>query len=163
MITRRPISARSGIVLMEVVLVVGITALAAMSAISGVRWAHSIGLKCGADRVVSQLRLAQRRAVTEVCQYRVRLVPAGTHVYLSRVMTDVSGTIEQPLDRLTATLPDSTRIDSTTFPNNQVIFDPTGAPSSAGQIIVSLRGVETKVVEIAPGTGFARVKESAED
>jgi Tfp pilus assembly protein FimT len=163
MAKRKLVSARSGIMLTEVVLVVAVVSLAAVTAISGVGWARSVGLKAGANRVVSQLRLAQRRAVTEVCHYRVRVVPAGTHVYVTRLLTDASGTTEQPIHRLTARLRGKTRIESTTFPNNEVVFDPTGAPSSAGQIIVSLRGVETEVVEIAPGTGFARVKEYSQE
>jgi type II secretory pathway pseudopilin PulG len=157
----RHASSRLGFVLIEMVLVIGITALAAMAAISGVRWARNIGLKSAANRVVSQMRLAQRRAVTEVCQYRVQVVPAGTKVYVTRIVTDQYGTItEQPQGRLTASLPGGARIESTTFPHNQVIFDATGAPNSAGDIVVSLHGVETEVVEVAPGTGFARVKTS---
>lgn len=156
---RKSISQR-GVTLMEmVIVVVVIGVIAGMAVPSFLTYMPKLKVKAYARDIVSELRLARSRAVTERRPYGVAFNlekrafaffadtdPGGYSLSDSTIRIDSSGT--------------SVKMSACTFADNCVIFNSVGSASSSGDLqIVSEDGSIVMSINILASTGRVRLTE----
>ncbi|NLJ33709.1 MAG: prepilin-type N-terminal cleavage/methylation domain-containing protein [Firmicutes bacterium] len=140
--------ASAGYTLIEVIIV-----LLLLSILATIAWPAlevSLGrflLEEAAQQLAREIRQTQQRAVVREESFWLTFILKSQYC----LIVDSSG------KRVTFTLPTGVKIEHTTFPNNEVTFHPSGAPSRGGTItLINERG-EKMYVMVTVGAGRVRV------
>jgi len=154
---------RKGISLLEMITVLAIIGIiVAVVAPKASQFLPGIQLSGSARTLVSNLREAQERAVTEQNQHLIRFFPEAIppNYQLIRIYYSVE---ELPIEELIkqVDLPNgqTITIDETFFDevtaSYQVIFSADGGPSASGNIILS-NGSSQKIINVSPA-GYIKI------
>jgi len=144
---------KKGITLIELVVVIAIIAIGAVFLAPNIgAWIPYYRLRSASRDVVSALRTAQMKAISNNVTYQVSFTPgAGTYVlqYQTTAGFVNDGTVQK--------LPPGIIVSGITFPANNAQFN-TNSTSSAGSI--TLRNVKgtTKQITLTTATGRVNVK-----
>lgn len=145
---------KKGITLIELIVVMVIIAIGAALTIPGIgSWLPIYRLRATSRDIVSLMRTAQMKAVSENTEYRVRFVVAdGSYVIQRRTTAGLW------LDNGVAqALPTGVRFQAVNLPDDCAEFNP-NSTSSAGNIILrNAKGNEKRIV-LFSATGRIRIE-----
>lgn len=153
-----PTTNRKGVTLIELIIVMVIIAIGALLiSPSFGKWVSHYRLKTATRDIVSMLRVAQMRAVSNNIQYRVNFDSGeigATNSYLLQYLTTGGAWAR---DGATQTLPTGVVYNGITFPANHAEFNPNSS-SSTGTITVQNSAGMQKSIMVA-STGRIRIAE----
>jgi type II secretion system protein H len=156
---------RLGFTLMEMVIVVVVIGIiAAMAVPSFITYMPKLKVKSAAREIVSNLRLARSKSVSERRPYGVVFNLSTNTVITFADTNDPASQTYSTSDSLTATRTLGTDIDlsSCTYDNNCVVFNSTGAASTSGDLqIVTADGSVLMSINLLASTGRVRLTEIA--
>lgn len=146
-----------GFTLIELVVVMVIMAVGALWLVPNLgAWLPSYHLRSAARDIVSTMRTAQMKAVSNNAQYRVNLDDAEVGVADSYVLQRNSGGVWIH-DGALQTLPAGITMNTDQLPAGRVIFNP-NSTSSAGSVILQNRRGMLRKITITPATGRIRIE-----
>jgi prepilin-type N-terminal cleavage/methylation domain-containing protein len=137
-----------GVTLIELIVVIVIIAIgAAFLAPNLGAWIHSYRLRGATREVVSVIRTAHMKAISNNRQYQVLFNPGGSSYVLQyqNSATFINEGDVQPL-------PPGIRISSITFPGNTAQFNP-NSTSSTGGIVLENRKGQKRTITLTTATG----------
>jgi type IV fimbrial biogenesis protein FimT len=143
---------KKGVTLLELIVVMAIIAIGAVLTVPSFGpWLANYRLRTAARDVVSTMRTAQMKAVSNNSDYRVSFTEgtgnAGSYV-LERNTGGVNPWIPEGVSQ---TLPTGIQL-TTNFPNERVVFKPNSAVEQGGSIsLQNPRG--TRTITVLPSTG----------
>jgi len=136
---------KRGVTLIELVIVLAIIAIGAVLTIPNMGpWIQSYRLRSAARDIVSTMRVAQMRAVSNNMDYRVQIT-GGSYV-LQR------NTMGWTTDGGTQTLPTGVTIKSNTFSGNNPLFSPNSS-SNGGSLVLENTKKTQRTITVLPSTG----------
>jgi prepilin-type N-terminal cleavage/methylation domain-containing protein len=148
---------RRGFTLIELVVVMVIIAIGALLLVPNLgAWLPNFRLRGATRDIVSTMRVAQMKAVSNNTQYRVNLDDAEIGVARSYVLQRHSGGVWMN-DGALQTLPDGITMDTEQLPAARVVFNP-NSTSSAGSVTLQNRNGMLRKITIAPATGRIRIE-----
>ncbi|MDD5750340.1 MAG: prepilin-type N-terminal cleavage/methylation domain-containing protein [Candidatus Pacebacteria bacterium] len=143
---------KNGFTLTELLVVIGI-----MAVLAAVGWPAitslqpSLKLNGVSRELVTNLRSAQQRAVSEQVEYSLRFFPDDNSYRISRLG-------DTPLEILNKKLPVDIRIFQVSgFTNQEVIFNVLGAVSETGSVALKNSREQSKTIEVRP-SGFIKIQ-----
>jgi type IV fimbrial biogenesis protein FimT len=141
-----------GVTLLELVIVMVIIALGAVALAPNIgAWLPGYRLRSASRDIVSTLRVAQMKAVSNNQEHRVLFNPgAGTYILQRNSGGWIADGASQPL-------PSGIQINSITFAGNNAQFN-TNSSSSSGSITLRNSKGTTKRITLTPSTGRVRVE-----
>jgi len=146
--------------LMTVVAVIGIVAALAVPTFMG--YMPTLRAKSAARDVVSQLRLARSRAVAERRPFGVAFNVNDNSLFTFADTDDPASRAFTLSDSVISsdTLDHDISLSSCTYANNCVVFSPTGAASTSGDLQVTTRNGSTVLsINVLASTGRVRISE----
>ena len=146
--------------LMTVVVIIGI--IAAMAVPSFLGYLPKLRVKSASRDIVSQLRLARSKAVSERQPYGVAFDLSGDAVYSFADTDDPSAKQYSMADSVVKadTLNPDLSFSSCTYANNCVVFNSTGAASTSGDLqLVTGDGSILMSINVLASTGRVRLTE----
>lgn len=146
--------------LMTVVAVIGIVAALAVPSFLG--YMPQLRAKSAARDVVSQLRLARSRAVSDRRPYGVAFNVNDNSLFTFADTNDPASQTFSLSDSVISsdTLNHDVALSSCTYANNCVVFNPTGAASTSGDLQVATRDGSTILsINVLASTGRVRISE----
>jgi prepilin-type N-terminal cleavage/methylation domain-containing protein len=142
-------SNKRGVTLIELVVVFAIIAIGAALVIPNVgAWLPNYRLRTATRDIVSIMRVAQMRAVSNNLSYRVSF-DTGARTYI--LQYDSTGGGSWTDDGKAATLPNGTRMDPAPT-NNPITFSPNSS-SSGGTVTVKNTKNSERRITVLPSTG----------
>jgi prepilin-type N-terminal cleavage/methylation domain-containing protein len=135
---------KKGVTLIELVVVLVIIAIAALFLTPNIgAWVQNYRLRTAARDIVSTMRTAQMKAVSNNFQYRVNLNAGevGANSYMLQYNT---GGIWVN-DGVTQTLPSGIIINNNTFPDDRAEFNPNSTSSSGGITLQNPKGSQKRI------------------
>ncbi|MBL7133361.1 MAG: GspH/FimT family protein [Phycisphaerae bacterium] len=148
---------RKALSLVELVLVLAITAI--LAAVAVPRYGEAIAryqVEMAARRVVADLALARSRARISSTQQSVTFTPA-TNEYQIPGLPDLRNSSVDYLANLSARPYRADLVSANFGPDATVVFDGYGKPDSAGQVVVRVGDMQ-KTIVLDPDTGKATVQ-----
>jgi prepilin-type N-terminal cleavage/methylation domain-containing protein len=148
---------KKGVTLIELIVVMVIIGIGAVLFAPNIgAWLPNYRLRSAARDVVSTMRTAQVRAVSNNFQYRVNLnvadVGANSYV-LERNTGGVWGNEGRPIERL----PTGVTIVGNTLPNQRAEFNQNSTSSSGSLTLRNSRGTERRLT-LTPSTGRVTIQ-----
>ena len=145
---------RKGVTLLELIIVMIIIAIAAALTIPSIgAWLPNYRLKTATRDIVSLMRSAQMKAISENTEYRVRFVAAdGSYVVQRRTTAGVWVD-----DGVAQRVSDGIRFHEINLPDNSAEFNP-NSTSSAGNIVLRNRKENEKRIVLFSATGRIRIE-----
>ena len=145
---------RRGVTLIELVVVMAIIAIAAAFVAPNIgAWIPNYRLRGATRDVVSNLRLAQMKAISANREYQVSFNPgAGTYILQYRHTDGITWVDEGA----TQTLPSGILITNI-FPGNKAQFNPNSTSSTGSMTLTNTKG-STKTITLTTSTGKVDVK-----
>jgi prepilin-type N-terminal cleavage/methylation domain-containing protein len=145
---------KKGVTILEIIIVMVIIAIAAALTIPNIgAWIPTYRLRTATRDIVSLMRSAQMRAISENVEYRVRFVAADGSFVLQRRTTTGVWMDEGVAQRV----PSGIRFHEVNLPNNCAEFNP-NATSSAGNVILRNRKENQKRIVVFSATGRIRIE-----
>ena len=154
---------KKGFTLIEIIIVVTILAIAAMTTIPMMSSAASVQIRAASNIIAADLEYARSMAISRGQEYSIVFDPGAE----SYCIKDQGGTvIEHPVKKgfdyeinfSTDGRLDKVGIDNTTLPANSVTFDPLGSPDNGGTIAL-IAGSSTVDITVEPVTGYISISE----
>ena len=140
---------KKGITLMELIIVMAIIAIGAVLMVPNIgAWLPNYRLKSAARDIVSTMRVAQMKAVTSNVEYRVSFVGNSYVIERGPGWASEGGTQD---------LPSGIGINSSTFVDGRVVFNPSGT-ASAGNLVLQNPKLAQKKIIVASTTGRIRIE-----
>ncbi len=143
-----------GITLIELIVVMVVIAIGAVLVAPSIGgWIPNYRLRGATRDIVSLMRTAQMKAVSNNREYQVSFNPGASNYILQYRQTDGitwvnEGTVQ--------TLPTGIQISSITFPGNNAQFN-TNSTSSAGSIRLTNTKGTSKTITLTSSTGRAKI------
>ncbi len=146
-----------GFTLIELVVVTVIIAVGALWLVPNLgAWLPNYRLRSASRDIVSTMRAAQMKAVSNNAQYRVNLDDAEIGVAGSYILQRNSGG-GWVNDGALQTLPTGITINTGQLPAGRVIFNPNSTSSAGSVTLQNKRGMLRKIT-ITPATGRIRIE-----
>jgi len=146
--------------MMAVVVIIGI--IAAMAVPSFLNYMPKLRIKSNARDIVSQLRLARSRAVSERQPYGVAFALGTNAIYTFKDIDDPTSKTYSSSDSVMRadTLGADVSLVSCTYADNCVVFNSTGAASTSGDLqLVTGDGSIVMSINVLASTGRVRLTE----
>ena len=144
---------KKGVTLIELVIVFAIIAIAAVLLAPNIgAWLPNYRLRSTTRDIVSTMRVAQMKAVSNNTEYQVLFNPgAGTYILQYR---DTGGNWVN--EGATQTLPSGIQI-SAPFPGNIAHFNPNSTSSTGSLTLQNTKGTQKKIT-LTPATGRIKIE-----
>lgn len=145
-----------GVTLIELVVALVIIAITAGLLLPNIgAWLSNYRLSSAARDIVSTMRTAQMKAVSNNISYRVNLDDAeiGANAYVLQYQTSHGNWAG---DEALQSLPTGISISANTFPGKHAEFNPNSTSSSGGVTLTSAKG--TRTITLTPATGRVRIE-----
>ena len=144
---------KRGVTLVELVVVMVIIALAAVLVIPNIgSWIPIYRLRSGVREVVSTMRTAQMKAVSQNTEFRVSFDDTANTYVLER---NSGGSYQR--EGVVQQLPKGVQISAITLPGKNAEFNPNSSSSGGSITLKNQKGVERRIVVFA-ATGRIRVE-----
>ena len=148
---------RRGITLIELVVVLVMIAIGALLLVPNIgAWLPNYRLRSAARGLVSTMRTAQMKAVSNNIQYRVNLDDVEIGTPGCYVLQRNSGGVWVN-DGAPQTLPTGITIDVDQLPAGRAIFNPNSTSAAGSVILQNTRGMKRRIT-ITPATGRVRIE-----
>jgi prepilin-type N-terminal cleavage/methylation domain-containing protein len=151
-------SNKKGITLIELIIVMVIIAIGATLVVPGIGvWLPNYRLRSGARDIVSTMRTAQMKAVSNNMQYRVNLNSGevGANSYVLQYFNTGGIWVN---DGAIQTLPSGIIISNNNLPNDRAEFNPNSTSSSSGSVtLTNTKGTQKKIT-LTAATGRIRIE-----
>jgi prepilin-type N-terminal cleavage/methylation domain-containing protein len=147
---------KKGVTLIELVVVLVIIAImAGLLAPNIGAWLPNYRLRSATRDIVSTMRTAQMKAVSNNIQYRVNLDDAeiGVKGYVLQYQTTGGNWVS---DGAVQSLPTGISISANTLPGKHAAFNPNSTSSAGSVTLISTKG--TKTITVSPATGRVRIE-----
>ena len=144
---------KKGVTLIELIIVFVIIAIMAAFIVPGIgSWLPRYRLRSATRDIISTMRTAQVRAVSNNIQYRVNLNDAdiGANNYVLQYQTTTGVTWVN--DGAVQSLPPGISISANTLPGKYAQFNPSSQSSSGTVTLKNIKGA-TKSITLTPSTG----------
>ena len=145
-----------GITLIELVVVFIIIAIGALLLVPNIgAWLPNYRLRSATGDIVSTMRTAQMKAVSNNIQYRVNLDDAeiGVNSYVLQYQTTGGNWVS---DGAVQSLPTGISISANTLPGKHAEFNPNSTSSAGSVTLISTKG--TRTINLTPITGRVRIE-----
>ncbi len=145
-----------GVTLIELVVVLVIIAITAGLLVPNIGvWLSNYRLRSATRDIVSTMRTAQMKAVSNNIPYRVNLDDAeiGLNAYVLQYRPSQGSWVG---DGAIQTLPTGISIGANTFPGKHAGFNPNSTASGGSVTLMSAK--ETRTITLAPATGRIRIE-----
>jgi prepilin-type N-terminal cleavage/methylation domain-containing protein len=147
---------KRGITLMELIIVMAIIAMGAVLMVPNIAaWLPNYRLRSATRDIVSSMRVAQIKAVSNNVQYRV-FVDNGNNSYVIQRQT-TSGVNNFVDDGGTQSFPSGIAFYSISFGGGLVVFNPNSTASSGNMVLKNAKGTQ-KTISVLSTTGRVRVE-----
>ena len=146
---------KKGVTLLELVVVFVIVAIGAALMVPGIgAWLPKYHLRSAARDVVSMMRVAQMKAVSNNLQYRVNLDPAdvGANSYVLQYNTGGIWVPEGSIQKL----PSGIIISNNGLPGDHAEFNPNSTSSSGSVTLQNSKGSQKRIT-LTPATGRVKI------
>jgi prepilin-type N-terminal cleavage/methylation domain-containing protein len=144
---------KRGVTLIELIVVMAIIAIGAVLVAPNIgAWIPNYRLRSATRDVVSTLRTAQMKAISNNTPYRVSFPGAGTYILQYQNTDGITWTSEG----VPQTLPGGVQISDITFPGNNATFN-TNSTSSTGSITLQNTKGSSKQITLTTATGRVNV------
>jgi prepilin-type N-terminal cleavage/methylation domain-containing protein len=147
---------KKGITLMELIIVMAIIAMGAVLMVPNIAaWLPNYRLRSATRDIVSSMRVAQMKAVSNNVMYRVSFNSGNNNYVLQRQTT--SGVNNFVNEGETQPLPSGITFDSISFGGGLVVFNPNSTASSGNMVLKNPKGTQ-KTISVLSTTGRVRVE-----
>jgi len=144
---------KRGVTLIELVVVFAIIAIGAVLMVPNMgAWIPNYRLRSASRDLVSTMRVAQMRAVSNNAEYQVYIT--GGSYTLQRFSSGL-GTWVSEADA--ATLPTGITINSNNFLNNNPLFRPNSSSNGGSLVLGNTKGTQ-RTITVLPSTGRIRIE-----
>lgn len=148
---------RRGITLIELVVVLVIIAIGALLLVPNIgAWLPNYRLRSAARDIVSTMRTAQMKAVSNNIQYRVNLDGAEIGAPGSYILQRNSGGLWVN-DGGLQTLPAGITVSIDQLPAGRALFNPNSTSTSGSLTLQNTRGMQRRIT-ITPATGRVKIE-----
>jgi len=145
---------KKGLTAIEMIVVISIIGILAGMIVPTIsKYLPGIQLNGSARTLISNLREAQERAVTEQNQHLVRFFPTASPVYFQLIR--IANSNEELMRQVNLPNGQTLTLDPT-ITNDQIIFSADGGPSSSGNIMIS-NSTSHKIINVSPA-GFIKIQ-----
>jgi Tfp pilus assembly protein FimT len=147
---------KKGITLIELVVVFVIIAIGAVLLVPNIgSWLPNYRLRSAARDIVSTMRTAQMKAVSNNFQYRVNLNPGevGANSYILQYNTGGVWVNDGAIQ----TLPSGIIVSSNTLPGGRAQFNPNSTCSAGSMILTNTKG-QTRRITLTTSTGRIHIE-----
>jgi len=147
---------KNGVTLIELVVVFVIIAIMAGLLVPNIGlWLPNYRLRSATRDIVSTMRTAQMKAVSNNIQCRVNLDDAeiGVKGYVLEYQTTEGNWVS---DGAVQSLPTGISISANTLPGKHAEFNPNSQSSAGSVTLISTKG--TKTITVSPATGRVRIE-----
>jgi type IV fimbrial biogenesis protein FimT len=147
---------RDGVTLIELIIVMVIIAVGATLMVPAIgAWLPNYRLRSATRDIVSTMRTAQMRAVSNNFQYRVNMNASDVSANSYVLQRNTGGLWVN--DEALQTLPSGITIFRNTFNNQRTEFNPNSTSSAGSITLQNTRGTQRRVI-IAAATGRVRIE-----
>ena len=148
---------QKGITLIELVVVSVIIAIGALLLVPNIgAWLPNYRLRSAARDIVSTMRTAQMKAVSNNIQYRVNLDDAEIGAPSCYILQRNSGGVWVN-DGAPQTLPAGITIDINQLPAGRALFNPNSTSTAGSVTLQNTKGMQRRIT-ITPATGRVRIE-----
>ncbi len=149
---------RKGITLIEMVVVMAIIAIGAVLFAPNIgRWIPNYRLRSASRDVVSLLRTAQMKAISNNRHYGVYFDPGGSIILQQTTASDTSVDANWSSEGDALNLPPGVTISAIAFPNRRAFFN-ANSTSSTGSMTLQNRKGSKKTISLTTATGRINVQ-----
>jgi type IV fimbrial biogenesis protein FimT len=144
---------KKGVTLLELIVVLVIIAIAATLAIPNIAaWLPNYRLRTATRDIVSTMRTAQMKAVSNNLEYRLQFNAEGSYILQQRTTAGIwinDGVLQR--------IPSGIRFHQINLADNRAVFNPNSTSSSGNVALRNQRDTEKRIVLFA-ATGRIRVE-----
>ena len=144
---------KKGVTLLELIVVLVIIAIAATLAIPNIAaWLPNYRLRTATRDIVSTMRTAQMKAVSNNLEYRLQFNAEGSYILQQRTTAGIwinDGVLQR--------IPSGIRFHQINLADNRAVFNPNSTSSSGNVALRNKRDTEKRIVLFA-ATGRIRVE-----
>lgn len=153
---------RSGFTLIEIIIVIAILAIAAMTAIPLMSSGSSVQIRSAANMIAADLEYARSMAISRGQYYYVEFdESAESYQIEDQNNVVISHPVKKGFDYIISFQNDSrlnkVEITNVTFTNDRIRFDCLGSPDDGGTIDLDANG-STATITVEPVTGFISIQ-----
>jgi prepilin-type N-terminal cleavage/methylation domain-containing protein len=146
---------KRGVTLVELIVVMVIIAIGAVLIAPNIgAWLPNYRLRSASRDIVSTMRTAQMKAISNNLVYRVSFNLAGAGSYILEYQNTLGAWIS---DGATQTLPSGVRVSSITLADNKAQFNPNSTSSTGSLTLSNSRGTQ-RTVSLTPSTGRIKIQ-----
>jgi prepilin-type N-terminal cleavage/methylation domain-containing protein len=147
-----------GITLIELIVVIVIISLGAVLLVPNIgAWLSNYRLRSSARDIVSTMRTAQMRAVSNNIRYRVNFNAAEIGVANSYILQRYIGGVWVN-DGTLQTLPTGITVDTDQLPAGRAVFNPNSTSGAGSVTLKNTKGTHRRIT-LTPATGRVRIEE----
>ena len=141
---------------MELIIVMAIIAIGAVLMVPNIAtWLPNYRLRSATRDIVSSMRVAQMKAVSNNVVYRVSLDNGNNSYVIQRQTT--AGVNNYVDEGGTQSLPSGVTFDSISFGGSLVVFNPNSTASSGNMVLKNPKGTQ-KTITVLSTTGRVRIE-----